>query len=59
MIMVDTMTRIELIPTRTADGSVVLKAVVVGPLERLRARLAGYLELTELYEVGFSAGRTS
>jgi|RhiMethySRZTD1v2_1073278.scaffolds.fasta_scaffold775694_3 hypothetical protein len=39
MIMVDTMTRIELIPTRTADGSVVLKAVVVGPLERLR-RLA-------------------
>jgi hypothetical protein len=37
------------------------RAVVVraGPLERLRARLAGYLELTELYEVGFSAGRTS
>jgi len=37
------------------------RAVVVraGPLERLRAKLAGYLELTELYEVGFSAGRTS
>jgi hypothetical protein len=37
------------------------RAVVVraDPLERLRARLAGYLELTELYEVGFSAGRTS
>jgi hypothetical protein len=37
------------------------RAVVVraGPLERLHARLAGYLELTELYEVGFSAGRTS
>jgi hypothetical protein len=28
-------------------------------LERLRAQLAGYLELTELYEVGFSAGRPS
>jgi hypothetical protein len=37
------------------------RAVVVraGPLERLRAKLAGYLELTELYEVGFSAGRAS
>jgi hypothetical protein len=40
------------------------RAVVVraGPLERLRARIAGYLELTELYEVGFSTnpaiGRT-
>ena len=34
-------------------------AVRAGPLERLRAKLAGYLELTELYEVGFSAGRTS
>ncbi|GEO39426.1 hypothetical protein GGE65_003313 [Skermanella aerolata] len=36
-------------------------AIVVhaGPLERLRAQLAGYLELTELYEVGFSAGRPS
>jgi hypothetical protein len=27
------------------------------PVERLKARLAGYLELTELYEVGFSEGR--
>ena len=36
------------------------RATVVraGPMERLRARLAGYLELTELYEVGFSEGRT-
>ena len=30
-----------------------------GPLGRLRARLEGYLELTELYEVGFSEGRAS
>ena len=30
------MTRIELIPTRTPDGTVVLTAVVVGPMERLR-----------------------
>jgi len=29
------------------------------PIERLRARIGGYLELTELYEVGFSDGRTS
>lgn len=36
MMMLEDMTRIELIPTRTADGFVVLKAVVVGPLERLR-----------------------
>lgn len=28
-----------------------------GPLGRLRARVEGYLELTELYEVGFSEGR--
>lgn len=28
-----------------------------GPLERWRTRLLAYLELTELYEVGFSAGR--
>jgi hypothetical protein len=28
-----------------------------GPLGRLKARLEGYLELTELYEVGFSEGR--
>ena len=30
------MTRIEYIPTRNADGTVSLRAVVVGPLERLR-----------------------
>ena len=38
------------------DAFIVVHA---GPLERLRAQLAGYLELTELYEVGFSAGRPS
>jgi hypothetical protein len=27
-------------------------------LDRLRAKIAGYLELTELYEVSFSDGRT-
>jgi hypothetical protein len=30
--------------------------VRAGPLERLCTRLFAYLELTELYEVGFSAG---
>ena len=30
-----------------------------GPLDRLRARIEGYLELTELYEVSFSDGRAS
>jgi hypothetical protein len=30
-----------------------------GPLERLKAKIDGYRELTELYEVGFSGGRTS
>jgi hypothetical protein len=29
------MTRIELIPTRNADGTVVMRAVVLGPLQRL------------------------
>jgi len=28
------MTRIELIPTRNADGTVVMRAVVLGPLQR-------------------------
>ena len=28
-----------------------------GPFGRLKARVEGYLELTELYEVGFSEGR--
>jgi hypothetical protein len=30
-----------------------------GPLDRLRARIEGYLELTELYEVSFSDGRVT
>jgi hypothetical protein len=30
-----------------------------GPLDRLRARIEGYFELTELYEVSFSDGRAS
>ena len=30
-----------------------------GPLGRLRAKLEGYLELTELFEVSFSPGRKS
>jgi hypothetical protein len=30
-----------------------------GPLDRLWARIEGYLELTELYEVSFSDGRAS
>ena len=30
-----------------------------GLLDRLRARLGGYLELTELYEVSFSDGRVA
>lgn len=30
-----------------------------GLVERLKARIEGYLELTELYEVGFSEGRAS
>jgi hypothetical protein len=29
------------------------------PFDRLRARIEGYLELTELYEVSFSDGRAS
>ncbi|RAI45236.1 hypothetical protein [Rhodoplanes roseus] len=32
--------------------------VLAGRLDRLAARLAGYFELTELYEVSFSPGRT-
>ena len=30
-----------------------------GPLDRLWARIEGYLELTELYEVSFSNGRAT
>ena len=32
-------TKIELVPERTADGAVVLRAAVIGPLERLRRLL--------------------
>ena len=36
------------------------RATVVraGPLRRLKAKLEGYMELTELFEVSFSPGRT-
>jgi hypothetical protein len=37
--MLDAMAHIELIPTRTADGTVVLRAAVVGHAERLRRLL--------------------
>lgn len=30
-----------------------------GPLDKLRAKIEGYLELTELYEVSFSDGRAA
>ncbi len=30
------MTRFELIPSRTPDGTIVLRAVAVGPAERVR-----------------------
>ena len=51
-------------PTHVAFGerlAVRRTATVVraGPLDRLLARLEGYLELTELYEVSFSDGRAS
>jgi hypothetical protein len=50
-------------PTHVPFGEKVVarcQATVVraGPVERLKARIDGYLELTELYEVGFSEGRT-
>jgi hypothetical protein len=51
-------------PTHVAFGErlVVRRTATVfraGRLDRLRARLEGYLELTELYEVSFSDGRAS
>jgi hypothetical protein len=51
-------------PTRVEFGSrlVVRRTATVirgGPLGRLRAKIEGYLELTELYEVSFSDGRVS
>lgn len=41
--------------------SVRCRATIVraGPLGRLKAKLEGYRELTELFEVSFSPGRTS
>jgi hypothetical protein len=56
--------RVHNAPTYVAFGErlVVRRTATVvraGPLERLRARLEGYLELTELYEVSFSDGRAS
>lgn len=49
-------------PTDIAFGerAVVTRTATVrraGPLQRLRAHVEGYLELTELYEVSFSDGR--
>jgi hypothetical protein len=51
-------------PTRIEFGErlVVRRTATVirgGLLGRLRARVEGYLELTELYEVSFSDGRAS
>ena len=51
-------------PTSVAFGErlVVRRTATVvrgGLLGRLRARIEGYLELTELYEVSFSDGRAS
>ena len=49
-------------PTQVSFGDrlVVRRTATVvraGPIERIRARIEGYLELTELYEVSFSDGR--
>jgi hypothetical protein len=49
-------------PIQAAFGERIVvrrRATIVraGPIERARTRLLAYLELTELYEVGFSAGR--
>ncbi|HLG81935.1 MAG TPA: hypothetical protein VKY22_13030 [Bradyrhizobium sp.] len=51
-------------PTSVAFGErlVVRRTATVvrgTPLDRLRARIEGYLELTELYEVSFSDGRAT
>jgi hypothetical protein len=51
-------------PTQVAFGERVVcerRATIVraGVIGRLLARLEGYLELTELYEVSFSDGRAS
>lgn len=51
-------------PTRVPFGEKIVArchATVrrAGPFDRLKAKLDGYRELTELYEVGFSEGRAS
>ena len=51
-------------PTEVAFGEKIVArchATVrrAGPIERMKAKIHGYLELTELYEVGFSDGRAS
>ena len=51
-------------PTQVAFGErlVVRRTATVvrgNALDRLRAKIEGYLELTELYEVSFSDGRAS
>jgi hypothetical protein len=51
-------------PTGVAFGErlVVRRTATVvrgGPLDRPRARIEGYLELTELYDVSFSDGRAT
>jgi len=56
--------RVHNAPTHVAFGErlVVRRMATVvrgNPLDRLRARVEGYLELTELYEVSFSDGRAS
>ena len=38
------MTRIELVPERTANGTIVLRAVERGPLERLRRAVRRMLQ---------------
>ena len=51
-------------PTQVKFGERIVcnrRATIVraGPLGNVMARLKGYIELTELYEVSFSGGRTS
>jgi hypothetical protein len=51
-------------PTQVKFGEHIIcnrRATIVraGPLGSMLARLRGYLELTELYEVSFSGGRAS
>jgi hypothetical protein len=39
----DAVTRLELVPERLPDGSVVLRAVALGPVERLRRLLRRWM----------------